>query len=133
MLFVIFARFFGVKIPSRPVTVPGPTNEDGKRTSVKRDLLFIPSKTHCKQLPAIGGELHKIQVGAWLLEDLDANYCYIADGANSQQQEILTQIHSRRNKATGKLESMALSMDQISDKSSEGQVGVFLPIWQALL
>ena len=62
MLFVIFARFFGVKIPSRSVTVPGPTSEDGKRTSVKRDLLFIPSKTHCKQLPAIGGELHNIQV-----------------------------------------------------------------------
>ena len=62
MLFVIFARFFGVKIPSRPVTVPGPAGEDGKRTSVRRDLLFIPSKTHCKQLPAIGGELHNIQV-----------------------------------------------------------------------
>ena len=61
-LFVIFARFFGVKIPSRPVTVPGPTGEDGKRASVRRDLLFIPSKTHCKQLPAIGGELHNIQV-----------------------------------------------------------------------
>jgi hypothetical protein len=66
------------------------------------------------------------QAGAWLLEDPNANYCYIADGANSQQQEILTQIHSRRSKATGKLESMALSMDQISDKSSEGQVAVFL-------
>ena len=62
MLFVIFARFFGVKVPSRSVTVPDPTGEDGKRTSVKRDLLFIPSKTHCKQLPAIGGELHNIQV-----------------------------------------------------------------------
>jgi hypothetical protein len=28
---------------------------------------------------------------------------------------------------------MALSMDQISDKSSEGQVAVFLLTWQALL
>jgi hypothetical protein len=73
---------------------------------------------------------HPTQAGAWLLEDPDANYCYIADGANSQQQEILTQIHSRRNQATGKLESMALSMDHISDKSSEGQVLSSFLIWQ---
>jgi hypothetical protein len=62
VLFVMFARFFGVKIPSRPVPVPGPAGEDGKRTSVRRDCLFIPSKTHMKQLPAIGCELHNIQV-----------------------------------------------------------------------
>eukprot|EP00966_Prymnesium_polylepis_P336473 7391591-Prymnesium_polylepis.2 len=75
----------------------------------------------CAELPAIGAELHKLQVAEWLLQDPSGNYCYIADGANSMQQEILAQILSRRNKETGKLESMAISLDAISDKSSEGQ------------
>ena len=92
---------------------------------MKRDLLCIPGKTHMKELPAIGGELHKIQVGEWLLEDIEAGYCYIADGANSQQREILAQLLSRRNKQTGKLESMLLSIDEIADKSSEGQAAKY--------
>jgi hypothetical protein len=121
-LFCIFGAFFGVKIPEREKKVQGPTGADGKRTYIKRTLPYIPSKTHCKELPAIGGELHKIQAGVWLLDDIgEYNYCYIADGANSQQKEILAQIMSRRNKLTGKLESMAISIDEISDKSSAGQ------------
>eukprot|EP00966_Prymnesium_polylepis_P069948 1626072-Prymnesium_polylepis.2 len=78
-----------------------------------------------KELPAIGGELHKIQVGAWLLEDPEASYCYVADGANSQQKEILAQLLYRRNKETGKLESMAMTIDEIADKSSVGQQAKF--------
>jgi hypothetical protein len=74
-----------------------------------------------KELPAIGGELHKMQVGEWLLEDPEASYCYVADGANSLQKEILAQLLYRRNKETGKLESMAMSIDEIADKTSAGQ------------
>jgi len=120
-LFVIFGDFFSVTIPSHEQKVLSGTDADGKREYKTRSLLYVPGKTHMKELPAIGGELHKIQVGSWLLEDADANFCYIADGANSQQREILAQILSRRDKATGKLESRALSIDEISSKSSEGQ------------
>ena len=59
------------------------------------------------------------------LEDPEASYCYVADGANSQQREILAQILHRRNKQTGKLESMAMSIDEISDKSAVGQQAKF--------
>jgi hypothetical protein len=122
MLFCIFASFFGVKIPEREKKVQGSTAADGKRTYQTRSLPYIPGKTHMKQLPAIGGELHKIQAGVWLLDDIgESNYCYTADGANSMQKEILAQIMSRRNKLTGKLESMAISIDEIADKSSAGQ------------
>ena len=74
-----------------------------------------------KELPAIGNELHAMQVGAWLLDDPEASYCYVADAANSQQKEILAQLLYRRNKETGKLESMAMSIDEIADKTSVGQ------------
>ena len=63
------------------------TDASGKRTYEVKEVLFIPCKTHMKELPAIGGELHKMQVGEWLLEDPEAAYCYVADGANSQQKE----------------------------------------------
>ena len=74
------------------------TGADGKRTYVKRTLLWIPSKTHMKELPAIGGELHKIQAAEWILDgmDEDAAFTYIADAANTQQKEILAQLLSRR-------------------------------------
>ena len=62
-----------------------------------------------------------MQVAEWLLEDPEASYCYVADGANSQQKEILAQLLFRRNKESGKLESRALSIDEISDKTSAGQ------------
>jgi hypothetical protein len=119
-LFLIFGRFYGVKIPSRTINVRTGTI-NGERTYEKRVVLYIPGKTHIKELPAIGGELHNIQVGCWLLEGIDECYCYIADGANSMQQEIYAQLLSRRNTQTGKLESRALSISAISDKSSEGQ------------
>jgi hypothetical protein len=132
-LFVTFADFYGVTIPkTAPRKVQTGHDSEGKRTYEMRRLLWIPSKTHCKELPAIGGELHKIQAGEWLLEDPDAKYCYIADAANSQQKEILAQLLSRRNKQTGRLESMALSIDEISDKTSEGQQRKFKAVLEAI-
>ena len=124
-LFVMFADFYGIVLPSRPKKVLTGIDAGGKRTYEVKDVLFIPGRTHMKELPAIGGELHKMQVGEWLLEDPDASYCYVADGANSQQKEILTQLLYRRNKETGKLESMAISIDEIADKSSVGQQAKF--------
>ena len=77
MLSCIFGSSFGVKIPERMKKFQGPTGADGKRTYFNKSLPYIPSKTHCKELPAIGGELHKIQAGVWLvLDDIgDYNYC----------------------------------------------------------
>lgn len=124
-LFDIFGRFFGVKIPTRSKLVCVGTNAQGVRQYERKELMYIPGRTHMKELPAIGGELHKIQVGSWLLQDADAHYCYIADGANSQQREIFAQILSRRNKQTGRLESMALSIDELNDKSAEGEHSKF--------
>ena len=121
-LFAIFSRFFGVTIPkTKARKVQTGIDANGKRTYAVRQLFYIPGITHMKQLPAIGGELHKLQVGEWLLQDPEGKYCYIADGANSQQREILAQLLSRRSKETGKLESMCISIDEIADKSSEGQ------------
>ena len=64
-------------------------------------------------------------MGEWLLEDPEASYCYVADGANSLQRDILAQLLYRRNKETGKLESMLMSIDEINDKSSLGQHAKF--------
>jgi len=48
--------------------------------------------------------------------------CYMADGANSQQQEILGQLLYRRDKETGRLDSRVNSISSISDKTVvEGQ------------
>ena len=87
---------------------------------------------HMKELPAIGGELHKMQVGEWLLEDPDAKYCYVADGANSQQKEILTWLLSCRNKQTGKLEMMAIDIQAIADKTSAGQKQKYVEAMSAI-
>lgn len=121
-LFKVFADFFGVVLPSRTRKVAGLN----PGSTVERTLIFVPGVTHFKELPAIGGELHKVQVAEWLLEDLDDGcFCYIADGANSRQKEIYAQLLSRRNKNTGKLESMAISMDEIIDKTSEGSASKY--------
>ena len=47
--------------------------------------------------------------------------CYMADGANSQQQEILGQLLYRRDEETGRLDSRVISISSISDKTAEGQ------------
>mmetsp|Transcript_18995 Transcript_18995/g.61162 ORF Transcript_18995/g.61162 Transcript_18995/m.61162 type:complete len:316 (+) Transcript_18995:428-1375(+) len=119
-LFFIFARFFRIKMPSHSRKVPGRRADDGTRTSVLQRRYRVGGVTHWKETLAIAGEAHKVQLGEWLLRDADADYCYIADGANSQQQEIMAHLASRRNKQTGKLESMAISIDAISDKTSAG-------------
>ena len=131
-LFVLFADFYGIKIPSRRKKVLTGTDSEGQRTYEVKDVLFIPGKTHMKELPAIGGELHKMQVGEWLLEDPEASYCYVADGANSQQKEILAQLLYRRNQETGKLESMAMSIDEITDKTADGQQKKFIASLEAI-
>ena len=87
-LFVLFADFYDIKIPSRPKKVLTGTDSTGERVYEVKHVLFIPGKAHMKELPAIGGEIHKMQVGEWLLEDPEASYCYVADGANSLQKEI---------------------------------------------
>ena len=74
-LFGIFGRFYGVKIPTRKKKILVRTDADGKRIYEERDVPFIPGKTHMKELPAIGGELHKIQVGEWLMQDIDGDHC----------------------------------------------------------
>mgnify|MGYP007048824905 CR=1 FL=1 len=65
-LFVTFAEFYGIKLPSRQKKVLTGTAVDGTRMYEVKEVLFIPGRTHMKELPAIGGELHKMQVGAWL-------------------------------------------------------------------
>ena len=120
-VFIMMAYFYGIKLPSRQKKVLVGHDENGKRMYEVKHLLFVAGATHMKELPAIGGELHKLQVGEWLRMDPEANYCYVADGANAQQKDILAQLLYRRNKETGKLESMAMSIDEIIDKSADGQ------------
>jgi hypothetical protein len=65
------------------------------------------------------------QTAEWILEDLEASFCYQVDAANSQQREILGQILSRRDTQTGVLDLRVLSMTPISDKTAEGQVKAY--------
>lgn len=121
MLFIIFSKFFRIKLPTFTRRVHGKVAADGTKTSVCRELYRIGGQTHFKQLTAIAGEVHKFQLGEWLLRDIDAHYCYVADGANSMQQELMAHLLSRRNKQTGMLESMAVSVDAVTTKTAEGQ------------
>ena len=111
-LYIIFARFYRIKLPTRKVKVliPG-RGADGKRRYEEKSVPYIPGITHMKELPAIGAELHNIQAGQWLVQDIDGDHCYIADGASCQQREILAQLLSRRNKETGKLELIDAPID----------------------
>jgi hypothetical protein len=113
---MLFARLFGVTIPQRirRVRVKGGCH-------VERNLFYIPSRNHFKELGAIQGEVHNIQAGEFMTDDIEANYCYIADGANSLQQDIMAHLFSRRNRQTGRLESMALAVDACTDKMATGQ------------
>lgn len=62
-LFVIFSRFYGVEIPGRMRKVQV-KSEGTERRYEEKYVLWLPGTGHCKALPAIGGELHKIQVCA---------------------------------------------------------------------
>ena len=71
-------RLGGCRPRSLPIFAQG-LREGGQRQriyEVKR-LLPTPGKAHCKELAAIDGELHKLQLADWLLECPDATYCGI--------------------------------------------------------
>lgn len=125
MLFFIFARFFRIKLPCYTRKVRGKHAGEGSVTSVERQLFRIGGKSHFKELSAIAGEAHRFQLGEWLLQDADANFCYIADGANSLQQEMMAHLLSRRDQSSGKIESMAVGVDAIHDKSAENQAACY--------
>lgn len=110
-LVVRFAKFFGVALPTYRRKVKGEM----------RQLTRVPGVTYSKSVLAIGGELHKVQVAEWMLEDAAGDYCYIADEAGFLQRSFFAHIYSRRNMATGKLESRLISMHQASSKSAEAQ------------
>ena len=126
MLFKVFARFFGAKIPVREKKkVPGPW-VDGKRTTVERDLLYLPGATHVKEMAAVMNEINKLQIGEWMLDYLNSDEtscCYIADGAESQQIDYLGQLLTRR--VNGKIEIMALSLDALGGKTAVDQAAAF--------
>ena len=100
LLFLIFARFFRIKLPTRVMKVPLKKLQ-GKMTYIAREVQYIPGRTHVKEVCAVLNAAHKLQVGVELLENSEANYCYISDGAESLQSEWLCQLLSRRDPDTG--------------------------------
>ena len=120
LLFIIFARFFRVKLPTHRMKVPY-KKVDKKMTYIERELYYVPGKTHVKEVLATLNQAHKLQMGVELLEHGDGSYCYIADGAESLQSEWLGQLLSRRDAATGKLHVMALDLSLLHSKTSEAQ------------
>jgi hypothetical protein len=120
-LFLVFARLFRITLPSRERKVPGPW-VDGKRTSVRKRLLFIPGLTHVKHTAGVMYELNKLQVGEWLVDHLESDEtscCYVADGAEAQQLERLGQILTRR--INGELQIRALDLTALVSKTGEAQ------------
>jgi len=95
-LFVTFARFFGAKLPTHKRKVPL-KKVNGKMTYVERELLYVPGRTHVKEVCATLNQVHKLQIGSELLEAGDTKYCYIADGGESLQIDYLAQLLSRRD------------------------------------
>eukprot|EP00965_Chrysotila_dentata_P144110 4760603-Pleurochrysis_carterae.AAC.1 len=80
-------------------------------THVEKELLYIPGKTHIKEVCATLNQAHKLQISTQLLE-ADDSYCYISDGAESLQTEYLAQLLSRRD-ADGNLKAMALDLTML--------------------
>eukprot|EP00965_Chrysotila_dentata_P227489 6196047-Pleurochrysis_carterae.AAC.5 len=66
---------------------------DRKMSYVEKELQYIPGKTHVKEVCATLSQAHKLQIGTQLLQG-DHGYCYISDGAESQQTEYLAQLLS---------------------------------------
>jgi len=95
-LFVTFAHFFGVKLPMHKRKVPL-KKVNGKMTYVERELLYVPGRTHVKEVCATLNRVHKLQIGSELLETGDTKYCYIADGGELLQIDYLAQLLSRRD------------------------------------
>ena len=122
ILFIIFARFFRIRIPTHTRKVPYKKVE-GRMTHVERELLYLPGKSHVKRVCSTLNQAHKLQVGVQLLESED-DYCYISDGAESLQSEWLIQLLSRRD-ASGKLQVTALDLNRLHSKTSEAQHEAF--------
>ena len=95
-LFLVFARFFGAKLPTHKRKVPL-KKVNRKMTYVERQLLHVPGRTHVKEVCATLNQVHKLQIGSELLEAGDTKYCYIVDGGESLQIDYLAQLLSRRN------------------------------------
>ena len=123
LLFIIFARFFRITLPKHSRRVPY-KKVDGKMTSVERELLYVPGKTHVKEVCATLNMAHKLQIGTQLLETEGDSYCYVADGAESLQSEYLVQLLSRRDE-NGKLQTTALDLNLLHSKTSEAQAAAF--------
>ena len=60
-LFRTFARLYGVKLPTREIKVRGP-DVDGKRTAVRRVMIYAPGLSHVKEMRAVMNQLNKLQV-----------------------------------------------------------------------
>jgi hypothetical protein len=56
-----------------------------------------------------------------MADGIEANYCYIADGAILLQQDNMVHLFSRRNRQTGRLELMALAVDACTNKTATGK------------
>ena len=76
LLFIIFARLFRVTLPSHKQKVPL-KRLNGVSTTVERELLYVPGKTHVKEVCATLNQAHQLQVGTQLLESGDSKYTYI--------------------------------------------------------
>ena len=59
-LFPVFARLYGIKLPGREISAPGPWVY-GKPTSVKRFVLYTPGATHCKEMASVMYQINKLQ------------------------------------------------------------------------
>jgi len=129
----IVAEFLGVKVPTRTRKVHGRRASDGSRTSADVELPWIPGNTHVKSLAAVAMHLNKLHVGEWLLEHFDSDEtstCYGADGAESQQQEFLGAILSRR--INGVLDIKALDLSVLNSKAAEAQAERFNDVMAAM-
>eukprot|EP00966_Prymnesium_polylepis_P325229 7381210-Prymnesium_polylepis.1 len=118
-LFIFFARFYRIKLPTRKTRVPF-KKVDGKMMYVEREMLMTPGRTHVQQVCATLNQAHKLQIGVQLLETEGDSYCYVSDGAESLQSEWLSQLLSRRD-ANGKLQCTALDLSLLHSKTAEAQ------------
>ena len=122
-LFPVFARLFGITLPSREIRLQGAGPDDGGRQAHVRHArraAHTPGAMHCKEMASVMYQINKLQVGKWLLEYMnsDETSCgYLADGAEAQHLERLGQLLSRR--VDGKLQLMALDLNTVDSKTGE--------------
>lgn len=125
-LFLTFARFFGITLPTHKKKVPGKW-VDGERTTVERDVYWaVPGATHVKEVAGMMYQLNRLQVGQWLIEHLESDEtscCYLADGAESQQIDYLGQLLARR--VDGQLQIRALDLNALGGKTADAQATAF--------